>query len=261
MRTLVSSVPVWGLVILFVGGMMVLSAVGFLLVQKLDFRSPSTGADTYVSAFGTRASTLFGILLVFVIVSEYGSFQGSQRTVRAEATNLAEIIRNTQSFPAAPRDRIRGAVVAYTDEVVHREWTLMEDGEQSDVASGKLDGIQHAISSYSPSDEADKVFYGAAVGNFDAVVNARRDRIDSAKEHIPTPLLGLLFAGAIVFVLTMFVFSAAKDSLLLALIVTLAAIVGAGLFATVVLDYPFTGSLGISPDPFFEGALKGLVRP
>src|SRR6266536_3510847 len=193
MRTLVSSVPVWGLVILFVGGMMALSAVGFLLVQKLDFRSPSTGADTYVSAFGTRASTLFGILLVFVIVSEYGSFQGSQRTVRAEATNLAEIIRNTQSFPAAPRDRIRGAVVAYTDEVVHREWTLMEDGGQSDVASGKL-------------------------------------------ADIPRPLLGLLFAGAIVFVLPMCVFSAAKDSLLLALIVTLAATVGAGLFATVVLD-------------------------
>lgn len=261
MRSLVSSVPTWGLVIVFVGGMMALSAAAFLLVQKLDFRSPSTGADTYVSAFGTRASTLFGILLVFVIVSEYGSFQGAQRTVRTEATNLAEIIRNTQAFPAAPRDRIRSAVIAYGNEVVQREWKLMEDGKQSDVASGKLDGIQHALASFSPSDEADKVFYGGAVSNFDAVVSARRDRIDSAKEHIPTPLLALLFAGAAVFVLTMLVFSAAKDSLLLAMIVTLAALVGAGLFATVVLDYPFTGSLGVSKHPFFEGALKGLLRP
>lgn len=261
MRTLVEAVPVWGLALLFVGGVMLISIAGFLVVKKLDFRSPSTGADTYVSAFGTRASTLFGILLVFVIVSEFSSFQNAQKTARTEATNLAEIIRNTQSFPEAPRQRIRSAVVAYGDEVVHREWKLMREGKDSDLASQRLDGIQQAMASFDPSAQSDKGFYSAAVGNFDALVNARRDRLDASKEHIPTPLLVLLFMGAIVFLLTMFAFSAARDSLLLSLIVLLAAVVGAGLFATVVLNYPFTGSLAVSPDPFFEGALKGLVRP
>jgi hypothetical protein len=260
-RTLVSDVPVWGLVPIFVGGAMLISVGGFLLTRRLDFRSPSTGADTYVSAFGTRASTLFGILLVFVIVSEYGSFQGTTKTVRTEATNLAEIIRNTQSFPDAPQARIREAVAAYGDEVVHNEWPLMEEGKQSDIASARLDDIQRAIASFEPSTEADKAFYGAAVSNFDLLVNARRDRVDSAKEDIPSPLLALLFAGAAVFIATMFVFSAARDSLLLSLILVLAALVGAGLFATVVLDYPFSGSLAVSPDAFFEGALKGVVRP
>jgi hypothetical protein len=254
-------VPVWGLALLFIGCAMAVSAGGFWLARRTDFRSPSTGADTYVSAFGTRASTLFGILLVFVIVSEYGSFQGAGKTVRTEATSLAEVIRNTQSFPAGPRARIRSAVAAYGDEVVHNEWPLMEQGEGSDVASDRLDGIQHALASFDPSTESDKAFYGTAVSNFDDVVSGRRDRLQEANDHIPSPLLALLFAGAIVFILTMLVFSGARDSLLLCLILLLAAVVGAGLFATVVLDYPFSGSLAVSPDAFHEGALNGVVRP
>jgi hypothetical protein len=102
-RRLVADVPIWGLALLFVGGTVVFAVVGFFVVRATDFRSPSTGADTYVSAFGTRASTLFGILLVFVIVSEYSAYQGAQNTVRTEATNLAEIVRNTESFPAGAR--------------------------------------------------------------------------------------------------------------------------------------------------------------
>lgn len=246
---------------LFVGGAMLIAVAGFLLTWRLDFRSTSTGADTYVSAFGTRATTLFGILLVFVIVSEYGTYQGATKTVRAEATGLAEIIRNTQAFPSADRQRIREAVASYAGEVIHGEWPLMAEGKESQAASARLDDVQRAIAAFEPSREADKAFFSGAVSNFDVVVNARRDRIDAAKEHIPGPLLALLFAGAAVFVATMFFFSDARDSLLLTLIVMLAVIVGAGLFATVVLDFPFSGSLAVTPDAFHEGALRGVVRP
>jgi hypothetical protein len=137
----------------------------------------------------------------------------------------------------------------------------MEKGLHSDAASARLDDLQHALASFEPATESDKVFYGQAVSNFDAVVDARRDRVDDAKERLPSPLVALLFAGALVFILTMLGFSAVKEPVLLSLIVLLSAVVGAGLFAAVVLDYPFAGSLRISTDPFLEGALKGLVRP
>jgi hypothetical protein len=196
-----------------------------------------------------------------VIVSEYGSFKDAGKIVRTEATSLAEVIRNTQSFPDAPRARIRAAVAAYGNEVVQDEWPLMEQGTGSTAASGLLDGIQHALASFDPTTESEKAFYGSAVSNFDDVVSGRRDRLQAARDHIPGPLLALLFAGAVVFIATMLVFSSARDSLLVTLILLLAAVVGAGLFATVVLDYPFSGSLAVSPDAFHEGALQGLVRP
>lgn len=204
MRSLVDSVPVWGLVLVFVGGAILFGVLGFGLVRRIGFRSPSTGMDTMVSAFSTRATTLFGILLVFVIVSEYQSYGGTEKTVRDEATNLAEIVRNTQSFPAGPRDRIRAAVAAYGNQVVHREWRAMRAGKETAAASADLDRIQHALASYNPAKESDKQFLSAAVTNFDDLVNARRDRIAAATSQIPAALLALLFVGAGIFIVTMF---------------------------------------------------------
>jgi hypothetical protein len=260
-RTLVSEVPIWGLAIIFIFGMMALALLGFWLVRRTNFRSPSTGIDTFISAFGTRASTLFGILLVFVIVSEYGSYNDAQKSVRSEATNLAEIVRNTQQFPAAPRGRIREAVGAYGHEVVTREWKLMDEGRHEEAATPLLDGLQHALGRFEPRTESQKVFFAAAVDNYDALVQARRDRLEASDEHIPVPLLVLLFLGAAVFLVTMLPFSSGKDALLGMLVVLLAGLAGAGLFATIVLDYPFTGSIAISSHEFYEGALKGVVRP
>jgi hypothetical protein len=261
MRTLVTEVPIWGLALLFIGAMVGLASLGFWLVRRTDFRSPSTGIDTYISAFGTRASTLFGILLVFVIVSEYNSYSDAQRNVQAEATYLAEIVRNTQGFPAGPVRRIHRAVGAYGHEVVTREWKLMEEGRHEQAVTPLLDGIQHTLAGYEPRTESEKAFYGAAVSNFDSLVQARRDRLEASSAHIPAPLLILLFIGAAVFLLTMLPFSAGKDALLGSLVVLLAALAGAGLLATVVLDFPFSGSIAVSNHEFFEGALHGIVRP
>jgi hypothetical protein len=260
-RTLVSEVPIWGLAIIFIFGMMALALLGFWLVRRTNFRSPSTGIDTYISAFGTRASALFGILLVFVIVSEFGSYNDAKKTVRSEATGLAEIVRNTQEFPAAARGRIREAVGAYGHEVVTREWRLMDEGRHQDATTPLLDELQRAIAGFNPRTESQKAFFGAAVGNYDALVQARRDRLASSDEHIPTPLLVLLFLGAGVFLVTMLPFSGGKDALLGTLVVLLAGLAGAGLFSTIVLNYPFSGSIAISNHVFYEGALKGLVRP
>lgn len=261
MRALVESTTSWELVLLFVGGAIVLSLAAGAPIHALGLRSPSTGADTMVSSFAGRVTTLFGILLVFVIVAEFQTYQDAQSTVQNEATQLASLVRNTQSFPAAPRDRIRAAISRYGNTVVHVEWKLMGSGQESLQASKDLDGIQRALASFSPTREADKQFLTGAINNFDALVNARRDRIDVAQKHLPWPLLALLFAGAAVFTLNMFMFYAAKDSILVVMVILLAALAGAGLYACVVLDYPFSGSLAISNAVFHQGALGGLVSP
>src|SRR5690349_13095879 len=122
MRTLVNEVPVWALSLIFTAGLVALALGGFALSTRLGLRSPSTGADTMVSAFSSRATTLFGILLVFVIVSEFNHFNDTQTTAEKEASALAEIIRDSGPFPVAVRDELRTRVGAYANEVVHVEW-------------------------------------------------------------------------------------------------------------------------------------------
>jgi hypothetical protein len=262
MRSLVHDLPIWGLSLLFLGGLIVFALVGFVAFERLDLRSPSTGADTMVGAFSSRATTLFGILLVFVIVSEFNHFNDTQTTAQKEASALAQIVRDSGPFPAAVQSELRLAVAAYANEVVHDEWArLGRSGRPSPRGLALIATIETTIQHYEPATPAAKSFYDKLVGQLDTLVDARRDRIQAAGPAIPNVMLWLLFGGAAVFILTMFAFSAAKDRLLVALIVVLTALTAGGLLVTVLLDYPFSSKIAVSSDPFREGVLAQLVQP
>jgi hypothetical protein len=262
MRSLVNDVPIWALSLIFVGGVMGLALGGFALANRLGLRSPSTGADTMVSAFSNRATTLFGILLVFVIVSEFNHFNDTQTTTQKEASALAQIVRDSGLFPADIRDKLRGEVGAYANEVVHREWdSLGDSGTPSTRGLTLIAEMEDTVQHYDPATPAARSFYDKLVGQLDDLVDARRDRIQAAGPAIPDVMLWLLFGGAVVFVLTMFAFSAAMDRLLIVLIVAVAVLTAGGLLVTVLLDYPFSSSIAVSSDPFREGVLAGLVQP
>jgi hypothetical protein len=262
MRSLVHDLPIWALALVFLGGLILLSVAGFLAFERLDLRSPTTGADTMVGAFSSRATTLFGILLVFVIVSEFNHFNDTQTTAQKEASALAQVVRDSGPFPAAVRERISTAVGAYANEVVHVEWTrLGSTGQPSPHGLQDVAAIERAVQDYNPTTAATRSFYDKLVGQLDDLVDARRDRIQAAGPAIPNVMLWLLFGGAAVFVITMFAFSPAKDRLLVALIVIVAALTAGGLLVTVLLDYPFASKIAVSSDPFREGVLAHLVQP
>jgi len=139
MRALVSTVPTWGLAIIFIGGTTLLALVGFLLLHRLGLRSPSTGADTMVSAFSGKATALFGILLVFTIMSEFNHVSDAEGTAQREATALAQMVRDSGAFPVDVQASIRAAVAAYANAVVHDEWReLGASGKASEVAAARL---------------------------------------------------------------------------------------------------------------------------
>ncbi|MCW2989613.1 MAG: hypothetical protein JWM73_207 [Solirubrobacterales bacterium] len=262
MRSLVNDVPIWALSLIFIVSVVALALGGFAAANRLGLRSPSTGADTMVSAFSGRATTLFGILLVFVIVSEFNHFNDTQTTAQKEASALAQVVRDSGPFPADVRERLRTAVGAYANEVVHDEWPrLGRTGQPSPRGLELIAAIETTVQGYDPTTPATRSFYDKLVGQLDDLVDARRDRIQAAGPAIPAVMLWLLFGGAIVFVVTMFAFSAAMDRLLVALIVTVAVLTAGGLLVTVLLDYPFSSSIAVSSQPFREGVLAQLVQP
>jgi hypothetical protein len=262
MRALDNGVPVWLLAPGFVLGAALIAVVGFKLARLSGVYSPGTGADTMVSAFSSRTTTLFGILLVFVIVSEFSHLNEAQSTAQHEATALAQIVRDAQAFPPPVAARIRASVAAYGNSVVHDEWkSLRNRGATDPTTVARLADLQQTIQAYQPKGANAITWYGKTADNLEATVQARRDRVQSAQHAIPDALLWLLFGGAIVFVLTMYGFSKCEERLLVVMIVLLAALTGAGLFMTVVLDYPFSGSIAVSSAPYHEGILSQLIRP
>jgi len=256
----VNEVSLAPLVLLFVGGAALVAVALFLIVRRFDFRSPSTGADTMINGFSARATTLFAVLLVFTIVSEFQHVDDARGTAEREATALAQIVRDAGPFPASARASIRAAVSAYGSTVVHGEWpSLGRSGQPSPVAAAQLDALERVIQAYRPHGAVASQFYTQEVDQLNVLVSARRDRLQDALHEVPNELVWLIFAGGLVFIATMLTFSAAKDSLLMAHIALLAGLTGGGLLVVVLFDYPFSGSVAISNAAFHQGVLHGLV--
>jgi uncharacterized membrane protein YgdD (TMEM256/DUF423 family) len=250
----------WGLALIFIGGAVALGLTGLWLFGRLGLRSPDTGADTTVAAFSNKATALFGILLVFTIVSEFGHVNTAQQAVDNEAAGLAQVVGNAKRFPPAVNADIRGAAAAYRNLVVHQEWRSVSATGQPSPTPTVIDALRAAIYSYSPNGTAQVELFHQTATLFTALVAARRDRLQAADPAIPSALLWLLLAGSIVFVGSMLAFSRTNDRLLTVLIVGVAALTGAGLLVVVHFDFPFSGSNAISTSPYHQGALATLSR-
>jgi hypothetical protein len=262
MRTLVETVPLWALTLIFVGGTCILTMAGFVLVHRTGFRSPDAMMDTMVSAYSGKATALFGILLVFVIVSEFDHFKSAQSTVDAEATALAQVSRDAHVFPQADTARVDAAIGRYVRVVRGPEWaSLHRHGAESPQALAALDNLQNQVQRLQPSTARQSVYYGKLADELQSLVEARRDRLDAAHAAIPNILLYLLFGGAVAFIMTMLSFSQGAERVLVAMALSLGALTGAGLLITVVLDYAFSGDVGISTEAFRQGALSHIVPP
>lgn len=262
MRSMDAALPLWALTILFVGGTAAISMTGFWVFHRSGLRSPDAMMDTMVSAFSGKATALFGILLVFVIVSEFNHFNAAQNTADQEATALAQIVRDTRVFPAADQESVNDAVRGYVRAVTTSEWkSLSDDGAESPAALDALARLQHTVQDLAPHGTRQATYYAKLADEQEILVNARRDRLDAASAAIPNVLLYLLFAGAVVFLVTMLSFSAGADRVLLLMMLSLGALTGAGLLITVVLDFAFSGTIGVSTEAYHTGALARLVGP
>jgi hypothetical protein len=75
---------------------------------------------------------------------------------------------------------------------------------------------------------------------------------------VPGPLWILIVIAASVSVFSMYVFARSADRLQVLLIGLYSVLIGAPLFVAILLDFPFAGSIAVTPTPYNEGVLSHL---
>jgi len=260
-RALLNSMPDWLLFLVIVGSVLVVSLLGLFLTRRY-LGGLRDAADAGVVAGVTAiAMTLFAFVLAFGVVSLYDQFNAARDSVTGEASDFAQIIRDSQSFPEKNQKDIQRAIRAYILEVRNREFDLMHDGHDDPVASARFSDIYHAVQRYEPETQAQIAFYGSVVGQLNDAVTHRRARRTLINAALPRAYETLIILTAIVSVLTMFAVVTHSRKLEDVLVGCVAIIVGAGLLTVLLLQYPFSGSVAVSAKPYIEGVLQCVVFP
>jgi hypothetical protein len=259
-RDLDNHVADWGLALIIVGGTVIIMLVAYALVKRFLRAWRAESSSQTVAGITAMVMTMFAVLVAFVIVNLYSSYESAANNVALEATSLSDLVRDAGDFPPAARTRIERAVAQYVVQVRQQEFHTLRQGHADPRTQQLLDNLFRAVQSYEPQTNAQQSFYGAALDQLHAIADERESRIQAAETAIPDPLLYLLILLAVLTLATSLVIDTHHDGLDVAVVVVLAVVVSAGLFTAVILQYPFSGSIAVSSEPFDRPPLAQLVQ-
>jgi Protein of unknown function (DUF4239) len=249
-RALLNTLPEWALFMLFAGGTAALCVASLLPVRRLvgTWRSPES--SQVLVGVAAMLMTIFALVIAFAVVTLDASFSGARDSVQSEANSLTEIVQDMQVFPPPARLRVDAAVRSYVNEVRGHEFAAMRQGEAHPAAARALDRLVVALQSIRPSTPAQRAFYDAAVTAVGRVLDQRQKRLAAARGSLPQAFWILVFltaAAGLAMTLLVRVETLAVDVFVVAVI---GIVVGSAILTTLLLDYPFSGSVAVSSEPF-----------
>lgn len=247
-RWLLNTLPTWLLVVIVVGGAVVVALGGFLAMRRFV---PSLAANndsrSLSSAFG-MASGLFSFVLAFTIGQLYSNYTRATSDAKQEATVLAQVIRTSKGLPGISTT-LRIEALEYAHEVRTVEWESMEHGTSDAAAWHDVDAIYNTLEAHR-ADLGSNPLYSQTFARVNDLVTARRVRLDDANIALPDVFQVMLVIGAVLALSTTFYFKPFGERLQIVMIGLAAVLVGTAMLVALMLDFPYSGSVAVSSQPF-----------
>lgn len=243
----------------FIGLVMALGAAGYgcigvLIVERLvpsELRRRHNEMIGYILAV---AGVNYAVLLGFVAVSVWQSFDNAQDVVAREANLVGDLYRDAAGLAEPQATEIHHALHHYIQKVVNEEWPVMATGTSSRAGWGTLVHVSTLLKDYQPKGEMDKIFAAELLHQLNALYDARRSRAMAAESGVqPIVWFILLLCAAMIVGFTCLF---AMDSRGIHMLLTATFAVGTALVLLLVVatDWPFRGEVRISADSFRDMA-------
>lgn len=214
--------------------------------------------------------TAFAVLLAFVVLEAFQNFNDARSSAEVEATNVVELSRYADYFPADDRDRLVGSLICYGRAVANVEWKLMETGQRSPVVQDWVERFEKAIRQLQPSGTAQSTVFLRLLEEDATRAEARRERLTEAARPLPGPVWFILILGAVLTIGIALLFADRREGFLVqaSLMAAICALVTSGLLLVWFLDHPYGFNPGnIRPDemnrlmPIVEHEHKDVAPP
>jgi Protein of unknown function (DUF4239) len=241
-----------------VGGTCLLALAGLEVVQRLvpaTSRQPHNDVAGFIYA---ALGVIYAVLLALVVISVWEEYQAASETVEQEANALAEIAWLAHRLPEPEGTHIQELARSYAEEVVHKEYPLMEQGQAPLMTQTQgtpsgwtlIDEIRANLQDFEPQTLAEEQLYAEGLDQVQRLADARRMRLVAAEEGIPGVLWAVLIFGGVAAIGFTYLFGLANTWAHRLMVVTLAAVIGLVLFTIGVLEHPFSGGARIGTGAF-----------
>jgi hypothetical protein len=153
--------------------------------------------------FGVLA-TGFSVLLGFIIVICFQSYDESRTGAEVEAAMVVQQVETAQFLPANTAEDLTGQLVCYARSVIGPQWDALERGQLNESINPWGGEMYLTIKAADPQTPAEQSAYDRWMEQTGERELARLDRIHAAQGLVPLPLwiaLFTIFAVILVYML------------------------------------------------------------
>ncbi len=248
-------VPPVLLAALIIGGLSAFSIIGLLFIRQFlphdHLKIHHEVADPILGIVGT----LYAVFLAFIVIAVWQNFDRTNACIQQEANYMADVYRNAEALAPEFQQKLGIQLREYRQAVVQEEWKKMAHGEASPKVEKLMRSIWALYTSYAPRNPTEQAFFETSLQKLNAFREFRRQRLMDSRTGIHAILWLILILGALVTLSLTFLFGAENLILQILMEISLSAIIGLILFTILSMDFPFTGSITISPQPLQQTLL------
>ncbi len=225
---------------------------GLILVRRIGL--PRLRIDHHDSHFSGAivhsVMVFYGLAVALIAVNVFETSADVEKIVSAEASSLAALYRDAETYPDPIRPKLQTELRDYTKYVINDAWPAQRTGKTPRGGSEQLDRFQATLVSFEPSTERQSLLHAEALRAYNKMIDAREMRIDAVDTGLPGVMWIVVIFGAFISLIVAFFFRV-DDVWLHGILVTLLAMfIGLVIFMVFALDRPFRGDLGVKPEPY-----------
>jgi hypothetical protein len=230
-------------------GIAVVAAVAIALhavIQRMRAYDRFSAHNDVAGFLLAVVGVVYAVILGFVVIIVWERYTATEGYVQDEASAVAGVYRLSAGLPSAVRAVVRADMRAYIDEVLDREWPLLENGEG--VGASKLleDATYRAIT-FSPTTMRESNIQEATITELQAAFDARRMRLAQVAPSVKPILWVALLIGAAVTLGFTFLFGTKNRGAQLVMTGALVTIMALLFVVVMEFDTPFKGSVAVQP--------------
>jgi hypothetical protein len=225
--------------VLVIGVICLLALAGLELVQRLVPASSRQRHNDVAGFIYAALGVIYAVLLALVVIAVWEEFQAASVTLEQEANATAEIFWLGHRLLEPEGSHLQELAHSYAEEVVHKEYPLMEKGELHLMVHGQgtpagwtlIDDIRATLQEIEPHTKADEQLYAEGLDQVQRLADARRMRLVASEEGIPGVLWSVLIFGGVAAVGFTYLFGLENTWAHRLMVVTLAAVNGLRYFS------------------------------
>lgn len=246
-------IPPFLLFLLMISCGALFGGIGTMLFRKF-VRVRILRAHNEVTGFLFLAiASFYALLLSFVVFVVWDQLNETRGNVSKEGSSAMGLYRDIKFYPDTIESK--QLMVVYLDfvfNVVDEEFPNMEQLKQSRKTPESFDRVFYKIEHLNPKNQFQIQLVAEMFSHLNELATYRGLRTTSMETEISPPMWLPMILGAIITIICAMLLDIEHTRVHILLNVLLGIFIGMFLFIIILLDHPFTGSLGIKPKSYKE---------